>query len=116
MVDFTFTKPNSSKVVVGNKSITTGKMGKMEFNMSVTEFDNCFDLWEKGTLIQNAFPMLNADEREFIMTGMTPDDWSNEVPHYKWPDGSTVHVSDYCEEEDKWRGDDYDLIEDCYQS
>ena len=32
--------------------------------------------WEKGEMIQNAFPHLTAGEREFIKTGITPDDWS----------------------------------------
>lgn len=28
-----------------------------------------------GALIQDAFPNLSADEREFIMTGITPEEW-----------------------------------------
>jgi hypothetical protein len=31
--------------------------------------------WIDGELIQNAMPHLNADEREFIMTGITPAEW-----------------------------------------
>ena len=33
--------------------------------------------WESGTLIQNAMPHLSADEREFIMTGITPEEWDS---------------------------------------
>jgi len=33
--------------------------------------------WEKGEMIQNVFPHLTAGEREFIKTGITPDDWDN---------------------------------------
>jgi len=33
--------------------------------------------WESGTLIQNAMPNLSADEREFIMTGITPEEWDS---------------------------------------
>ena len=29
---------------------------------------------------------------------------------YQWPDGSTVDVLDYCEELDKWRGDDFEFL------
>jgi hypothetical protein len=29
----------------------------------------------KRTLIQDAFPDLTADQREFIMTGITPEEW-----------------------------------------
>lgn len=31
--------------------------------------------WHKGTLIQNAMPHLSDDDREFIMTGITPEEW-----------------------------------------
>jgi len=31
--------------------------------------------WEDGALIQNAMPHISADEREFIMTGITPQEW-----------------------------------------
>jgi hypothetical protein len=31
--------------------------------------------WHNGELIQNAMPNLTADEREFIMTGITSDSW-----------------------------------------
>lgn len=29
-----------------------------------------YDKWKAGTLIQNAFPDMNADDREIIMTGI----------------------------------------------
>ena len=31
--------------------------------------------WEGGMLIQQAMPNLCEDEREFIMNGITPDEW-----------------------------------------
>lgn len=31
--------------------------------------------WQNGTLIQDAFPYLTADEREIIKTGICPDCW-----------------------------------------
>jgi hypothetical protein len=31
--------------------------------------------WEMGELIQNAMPNLTADEREFIKTGITGEEW-----------------------------------------
>jgi len=33
------------------------------------------DAWKGGELIQNAMPHLSADEREFIMTGITNEEW-----------------------------------------
>jgi len=31
--------------------------------------------WEQGELAQNVFTQLNADEREFIISGNTTEDW-----------------------------------------
>lgn len=36
--------------------------------------------FENGEHVQNAFPHLNADQREFILTGMTPDEWDRLFP------------------------------------
>jgi len=33
--------------------------------------------YEAGELIQNAFPNLTPAEREFIMTGITEDEWKD---------------------------------------
>ena len=35
------------------------------------------DAWASGTLIQDAMPNLSADEREFIMTGITAQEWED---------------------------------------
>lgn len=34
-----------------------------------------FARYNQGALIQNAFPFLTLDQREFLMTGMTPEAW-----------------------------------------
>ena len=33
------------------------------------------DAWKGGELIQRAMPHLTADEREFLMTGITAHEW-----------------------------------------
>jgi hypothetical protein len=33
------------------------------------------DAWKSGVLIQYAFPQLSASAREFILTGMTDEEW-----------------------------------------
>ena len=33
--------------------------------------------WQRGERIQNAMPYLSASDREFIMTGITDDEWDN---------------------------------------
>lgn len=32
--------------------------------------------WLDGELIQHAMPNISADDREFIMTGITPEEWN----------------------------------------
>jgi hypothetical protein len=31
--------------------------------------------WEEGELIQNVFPNLTSDQREFLLTGCTASEW-----------------------------------------
>lgn len=39
------------------------------------------DAWENGALIQDVMPHLSADDREFLKTGITPEEWDE-----MWPD------------------------------
>ena len=32
--------------------------------------------WKSGLYIQNACPQLNEDQREFLITGFTPEEWN----------------------------------------
>lgn len=36
--------------------------------------------YRQGAKIQNAFPSLNPDEREFLLTGITPTEWRELFP------------------------------------
>jgi len=44
----------------------------MELPLTLEEWSIGIALWRSGALIQNAFPTLSNDEREFIMTGLKP--------------------------------------------
>ena len=33
--------------------------------------------WQDGALVQDALPYLTADEREFLMTGITAEEWDD---------------------------------------
>jgi hypothetical protein len=48
--------------------------------VSLTEVVRGLREWEAGALIQDALPFLDADRREFIMTGMTPAMWNEMFP------------------------------------
>jgi hypothetical protein len=63
-------------MLITRRSPVSLKMNTME--IAVT--DEQLAEWENGTLIQNAMPNLSADEREFLMTGITADEWDNLFP------------------------------------
>lgn len=39
-----------------------------------------WDAWQAGEYIQRALTTLTADEREFLLTGMTPAEWDAAFP------------------------------------
>ena len=45
---------------------------------SINVTDDQLDRWQQGALIQDVMPNLSPDEREFIMTGITPNEWDEE--------------------------------------
>lgn len=52
----------------------TGTVREREINVTQEQLD----AWNGGQLIQNAMPDLTPDEREFIMTGVTSEEWEEE--------------------------------------
>jgi hypothetical protein len=64
-----------NKTIITRRSPFTQKVNTMEIPLSPSEFEKRATLWQTGMLIQDAFPMLSADEREFIKTGITPEEW-----------------------------------------
>lgn len=43
---------------------------------SVTVDAAAYRRWKAGELIQRAIPELNGDQREFLITGYTPEEWN----------------------------------------
>lgn len=58
-------------MLITRKSPISGIERTLEIPVTQEELDN----WEGGMLAQEAFPNLTAEHREFIMTGVTPDEW-----------------------------------------
>ena len=52
-------------------SIQSGITRTLDLDVTLDEYAS----WRGGQLIQNAMPRLNADEREFIKTGVTSEEW-----------------------------------------
>jgi hypothetical protein len=54
----------------------SGTLNTMELPLTEWEYSEGMSVWEDGALIQNAFPTLNAEQREFVKTGITPEMWT----------------------------------------
>ena len=64
---------DSGNIRVTRTSTFTGKRNTMVLPIDV----EMFRVWRSGGgLIQNVFPHLSADQREFLMSGATPDEWA----------------------------------------
>jgi hypothetical protein len=64
-------------LAVTRKSIFTGRVNTM--HLPITSEQEA--LWKSGvTYIQTALPNLNADQREFLMTGAGPGEWDEIFP------------------------------------
>lgn len=61
------------------KSLFTGKWNRMEVG-DVYHADRItraqWNAWQAGQYIQTAMPQLGPDEREFLMSGATPEEWN----------------------------------------
>ena len=72
-------------VTVYRRSPLTDKVRSITVIATKAQFWRYFN----GQLIQDAFPALTADEREFILTGITGDEWDEAfIEREEAPDGS----------------------------
>ena len=58
---------------IRKRSIMSGEYNSMDIEVTIKQLAD----WEGGKLIQNVMPELSSDEREFIMTGITPEEWKS---------------------------------------
>lgn len=59
-------------------SLTIGKSRPkvMTLSMTLSEVNQAWYDWQHGQYIQVAFKNLPAEQREFLMTGLTPAEWN----------------------------------------
>ena len=58
-------------MIIRRKSKYSGEVNEMDLDVTDEQIAD----WQGGTLIQHAMPNLSADEREFLISGMTPEEW-----------------------------------------
>ncbi len=57
------------------KSMLSGVTRSRDIDVTEEEYDR----WRSGVLIQRAMPHLSDVDREFIMTGITEEEWNAEM-------------------------------------
>jgi len=57
------------------KVFRTSPFSGKEHSLDLPITEAQLERWIGGELIQNVFPNLTADEREFLMTGITAAEW-----------------------------------------
>ena len=62
-------------MILTKKSSLTGKVNSMELNVTRKQLN----AWEGGETARDTFPNLTADERLFIISGITIDEWSKSL-------------------------------------
>ena len=59
-------------MIVTRISPLTGEVNEMDLDITPEQLDNYENF---GVLLQDAFPNLTPAQREFIKTGITPEEW-----------------------------------------
>lgn len=60
---------------ITRKSFLTGIERTLEIPVTQEQLDK----WASGVLIQDAMPNLTPDQREFIMNGITAEEWEESL-------------------------------------
>lgn len=59
-------------MIIQRRSQLTGVVRIVDLDITEAQLE---DYYHKGMLLQDAFPHLDADDREFIKSGITPAEW-----------------------------------------
>ena len=58
-------------MLITKQSVMTGEKNTMLLPVTNEQINR----WQNGELIQNVFPHLTPSEREFLISGVTPEEW-----------------------------------------
>jgi hypothetical protein len=61
---------------ITKRSPLTGEDSTMELDIT----EEMISRWQNGELIQNVMPDLTGEEREFLISGNTAEDWNKMFP------------------------------------
>lgn len=58
-------------MLISKRSPLTNKINELEIPVAQQQIEN----WKNGMVIQKAMPDLDKGLREFLISGITPDEW-----------------------------------------
>jgi hypothetical protein len=62
-----------TNMVITRTSLFSGKVNTMDLPITQEQIDR----WDGGELIQNVFPDFTPSQREFLITGITDEEWED---------------------------------------
>ena len=60
-------------MIVQRRSIISGKVNTMNIDCTEEQLNR----HKMGELVQDVFPNLSVEEREFLISGVTPEEWDD---------------------------------------
>lgn len=58
------------------KSVISGKEHTLDLDITTDQLERFMN---EGIPVEKAFPNLSKQEREFLLTGITPDEWKEHI-------------------------------------
>jgi hypothetical protein len=65
-------------MLITRKSLVSGIYRTLSLPITQDQLDR----WANGEIIQSVFKHLSDDQREFLMTGITPEEWNETFSEY----------------------------------
>jgi hypothetical protein len=79
-IDLLAKEEDNTNILVGGVRAFDGKHVLMIMACTLGDFNRGMWKYEAGEFIQDAFPFLSANEREFLLTGFLKEEWDAIFP------------------------------------
>ena len=77
-------------MILRKTSLISGVTREMDLPITAIQWGR----YTRGALVQVAFPDLTDDQREFILTGITPEEWAQAFPPEPEPEPEPEQEND----------------------
>lgn len=67
-------------MLIQKQSMVTGILHTRDIPVNHQKYQKWISLGVKAPHVQDMFPELSPDDREFLLTGITPEEWDNMFP------------------------------------